>query len=81
MLTLNVKTKLKPEEVTKKAVAYFGPGGYGLKVVEQSDAGVYLEGGGGAVEVTTCANEKETSVDMVTREWEYQVKEFALAIK
>jgi hypothetical protein len=81
MLTLNVKTKLKPEEVTKKAVEYFGPGGYGLKVVEQSDTGVYLEGGGGGVDISTCAEEKETSVDIVTREWEYQVKEFALKIK
>ena len=38
MLNLNVQTKIKPEEVVKKAVQFFGPGGYKLKVLQQ-DAG------------------------------------------
>jgi hypothetical protein len=81
MLKLNVRTKLKPEEVIKKAQGFFGPGGYGLKVNEQSDTCAYFEGGGGGVEITTCTNEKGTSVDLETREWEYQVREFARQIK
>jgi hypothetical protein len=81
MLKLNVRTKSKPEEVAKKALEFFGPGGYGLKVTEQSDTCVYFEGGGGGVEVTVCTDEKGTSVDLETREWEYQVKEFAGKIK
>jgi hypothetical protein len=81
MLKLNVRTKSKPEEVVKKALEFFGPGGYGLKVTEQSDTCAYFEGGGGGIEVTACSDGKGTSVDMETREWEYQVKEFAGKIK
>jgi hypothetical protein len=81
MLKLNVRTKSKPEEVVKKALEFFGPGGYGLKVTEQSDTCAYFEGGGGGIEVTACSYGKGTSVDMETREWEYQVKEFAGKIK
>jgi hypothetical protein len=81
MLKLNVRTKSRPEEVVKKALEFFGPGGYGLKVTEQSDTCAYFEGGGGGVDVTTCTNNKGTSVDLETQEWEYQVKEFAREIK
>jgi hypothetical protein len=81
MLKLNVRTKLKPDEVVKKALEFFGPGGYGLKVTDQSDTCAYFEGGGGGIEVTTCTDDKGTSVDLETREWEYQVKEFAVKIK
>ena len=81
MLKLNVMTKSKPEEVVKKALEFFGPGGYGLKVTEQSDSCAYFEGGGGGIQVTACSDDKGTSVDLETREWEYQVKEFAKKIK
>jgi hypothetical protein len=50
-------------------------------VTEQNDACAYFEGGGGGVEVTACTDEKGTSVDIGTREWEYEVKEFAGKIK
>ena len=80
MLKLNITTKLKPEEVVKKAVAYFG--GYGLKVVSQNETCVTFEGGGGMVDITTsCSDDKKTSVDIETREWEIQVKEFGQKIK
>ncbi|MFC2051430.1 hypothetical protein ACFLT4_01695 [Chloroflexota bacterium] len=81
MLKLNVRTKRKPDEVVKKALEFFGPGGYGLKVTEQNDTCAYFEGGGGEIAVTSCTDDKGTSVDMETREWEYQVKEFASKIK
>ncbi len=81
MLKLSVKTKRKPEEVVKKALEFFGPSGYGLKVTEQSDTCAYFEGGGGGINVTACTDNTETSVDLETREWEYQVKEFAGEIK
>ena len=81
MLKLSTTTKLKPEEVIKKAVSYFGPGGYGLNIVSQNETCITLEGGGGMVDITTCAEDKKTSVDFETREWEFQVKEFAGIIK
>jgi hypothetical protein len=81
MLKLNVKTKRKPEEVVKEALGFFGPGGYGLKVTEQGDACASFEGGGGSITVTACTEDKRTSVDLETREWENQIKEFATKIK
>ena len=81
MLKLNVRTKRKPEEVVKEALGFFGPGGHGLKVTQQSDTCASFEGGGGGIDVTACTDDQETSVDLETREWEYQVKEFARKIK
>ena len=73
---MSAKTKLKPEEVVRRAVNFFGPGGYGLGVKEQTSDYVCLEGGGGVVEVIASAEGKGASVELVSREWDYQVKEF-----
>ena len=81
MLRISVKSKLKTEEAVKRAVAFFGPGGYGLTVEEQTDDSVYLRGGGGGVVVTTGIEKKGSSVELVSREWDYQVKEFIDTIK
>jgi len=81
MLKINKKTKMKPEDVTKKAVGFFGPTGHGLKVKEQTETCTTFEGGGGYISITTCLEGKTTSVDIETREWEYQVKEFLGKLK
>jgi hypothetical protein len=69
------KTSLKPSEVIERAVKFFGEGGLGLKIVEETQETVCFEGGGGHVTITTCPN-GETDVDLETMEWDYQVKEF-----
>jgi len=76
MLKITTKTKLSPEEAIKQAVEFFGPGGYGLEVKGQAPNCAYFEGGGGGVDVITCVEEKGTSVELESREWDYQVKEF-----
>ena len=76
MLRIETKTKLAPAEVIKRAVSFFGPSGHGLKVTEQSEASIAFEGGGGLVSLAICIEEKKTSVELVSREWDYQVKEF-----
>jgi len=81
MLQLNVRTKRKPEEVVKKALEFFGPGGFGLTVTREADGCASFEGGGGMVNVAACTDDKGTSVDLETREWERQLKEFAQKIK
>ncbi len=81
MLKIATKTKLSPEEAIKRAVAFFGPGGYGLEVKNQTSDCTYLEGGGGGVNVTACTEEKGTSVELESREWDYQVKEFISKIR
>ncbi len=76
MLKIATKTKLSPEGAIKRAVEFFGPGGYGLEVKEQKPDCASFEGGGGGVEITACIEEKETSVELESREWDFQVKEF-----
>ncbi len=81
MLNLVTKTKKSPEEVIKRAVTFFGPGGYGLKVTEQNPNCASFEGGGGMVEIKVSAEGKQTSVELASKEWDDQLKEFARKIK
>ena len=75
MAAYAVETRLSPERAIEKAVAFFGKGGTGLDVTEQSPCCARFEGGGGHVLVT--ANEgPKTEVNIETREWDYQVKQF-----
>ena len=76
MLKIEAKTKLSPEEAVKRAIDFFGPGGHGLEVKEQADNCAYFEGGGGGVQVTACIDGTQTSVEMESQEWDYQVKQF-----
>ena len=76
MIRIVKKTKLSPEATIDKAVAFFGPKGYGLTVTEQNPTCVKFEGGGGRVEVTSYADDKRTSVEVVSEEWDTQTKEF-----
>jgi hypothetical protein len=76
MIRMTTKTKLSPEETVKRAIAFFGPGGYELEVKEQSSDYACFEGGGGVVDVSVSAQGKETTVELVSREWDHQVKEF-----
>jgi hypothetical protein len=76
MIRMSVKTKLNPEEVVRRALNFFGPGGYGLEVTNESANYICLEGGGGVVEVIASAKSKGSSVELVSREWDYQAKEF-----
>lgn len=70
-----VETRLQPSQVLDLAAEYFGEGGLGLEIDSRDDCCVSLEGGGGHVTVTVSEGEK-TSVDLETREWDYQVKKF-----
>ena len=70
-----VETKQSSETVIEKAVAAFGEGGAGLEVTERSQCCVRFEGGGGHVFVTVSEGDKN-KVDLETREWDYQVRQF-----
>lgn len=80
MLHLVVKTKNKPGEIVKKALEFFGPGGYGLKIIDKSEYCAYFQGGIGGIVITTNTLGEETSVNLVTKDWEYQVGEYARRI-
>lgn len=76
MLKIATKTKLSPEEAINQAVKFFGPEGHGLEIKEHAPSCAYLEGGGGGVRVTACVEGKQTSLELESREWDFQVKEF-----
>ena len=81
MLRIATKTKLTPEEVIKKALKFFGPEGYKLKITNQTDTSAAFEGSGGTVELSACNDEGKTTVDFLSREWDFQVKEFIRIIR
>lgn len=80
MLSLERKTKLTEDEVKQKTRHFFGKEGLGLELKEETGQCLTYEGGGGYVTVTLCSEEKHTRVDLVTQEWDYQVKQFASSL-
>jgi hypothetical protein len=70
------ESKLSPDKVLEKAREFFGPGGLGLEVKEEGEGCATFEGGGGHVFVSACEKGKGSEVDLETREWDYQVKQF-----
>ena len=77
MLSLERKTKLSQEDVVQKLKQFFGKGGLGLELSDETPQCLTFIGGGGYVTVTLCSEEGRTRVDLVTQEWDYDVKEFA----
>jgi hypothetical protein len=76
MARYSVETKLGPEQTIQKSVSFFGQGGVGLDVTEQGDCCAHFVGGGGHVHVTVAAGERRTTVELETREWDYDVRQF-----
>ena len=76
MMRLTATSKLTPEEVMKRAKRFFGQGGYGLSVTDETPTSICLAGGGGMVEIVACDKAKGASVELASREWNAQVKEF-----
>lgn len=76
MLRLEIRTRLSPEKAIAEAVAFFGPGGYGLEVRENDKDHAYFVGGGGSVAIAATSQDKNTSVELISQEWDFQVREF-----
>jgi len=69
------ETNLSTTQVLEKVEEYFGPDGLGLDVSSRDNCCISLSGGGGHVTVTVTEGDK-TSLDIETREWDYQVEKF-----
>ena len=80
MINLEVKTKLSQEEVVKRLKKFFGKGGLGLDIREETPQCLNFEGGGGYVTATICLEGGKTRIDLVSQEWDHQVKEFASSL-
>jgi hypothetical protein len=55
---------------------YFGPDGIGLEVRPRGLMSAYFEGDGGHIPVRVRRIEKGTDVELITREWDHQVRKF-----
>jgi hypothetical protein len=78
-----VATKLTSQEAIQHAIAHFGPQGVGLNIVDQNEACLIFEGGGGHVVVTACpgkTSKEKTTVELETREWDYAVRQFMVQV-
>jgi len=76
MARYGTESKLSPAKVTEKAIQFFGPDGVGLEVKDQGENCVLFEGGGGHVFFQACEKGGGSELDLETREWDYQVKQF-----
>lgn len=80
MLNLDVRTKAAQKEVIERLKSYFGKGGLGLELTEEGSQCLTFEGGGGHVTATLCQEEGKTRINLVTQEWDFQVKKFASSL-
>jgi hypothetical protein len=62
--------------ILEKAAAFFGEDGLGLELVERDPCCASFKGGGGHVSLTVSEGERRTEVELETREWDYQVRQF-----
>ncbi len=76
MIRISKSTHLGPDEILRRAAAYFGAGGEGLKTVERGGCCISFAGGGGDVTVTVVDETSHRTVDVESREFEYQAKRF-----
>ena len=78
MLKIGKQTKLDREEVIDRAAKFFGKDGEGLEETERNPCCISFEGVGGYVLVSIVDDEdgKKRTVDLETREFEYQAKRF-----
>jgi hypothetical protein len=74
MIRISKKTQLKPEAIMEKAVQYFSKE-LGMKLADLSACCAYFEGTGGHVKISFAVNDN-TDVEIESREWENQAKEF-----
>lgn len=78
MIVIGKESKLVPFKVIEKAVAFFGPSGQGMDVIDRGDCCARFEGSGGYVFVQAAdiEDKKGSNVTIEGREWEFQVKQF-----
>ena len=78
MLKLSKQTTVDREAVIDRAAKFFGKDGEGLEEQERNPCCISFEGMGGYVFVTIVDDEEEKkrTIDVETREFEYQAKQF-----
>ena len=76
MLRIAKQSRLNTDEIITKASRYFGKGGEGLDETERGFCCISFSGGGGHVTVTVVEEASKREVEVETREYEYQARQF-----
>jgi hypothetical protein len=76
MIRIAKQTRRKPEDIIDQAVKFFGQDGEQLAEKERNPCCISFEGGGGYVTITLVEESQKTTVDVETREFEYQAQRF-----
>jgi hypothetical protein len=76
MIRIAKQTRLKPPDVIERASEYFGEDGEGLEEKERNPCCISFEGAGGYVAVSVVDEDKHRTIDIESREFDYQVKRF-----
>lgn len=76
MLRISKQTRLKPVDIIDRAAGFFGEDGEGLTETEKGSCCVSFEGVGGYVAVSVVDEDGHRTVDVETREFEYQARQF-----
>ncbi|MFC1862729.1 hypothetical protein ACFL1Z_02090 [Thermodesulfobacteriota bacterium] len=77
MINLEIETKISEKEIMSRVKSFFGKGGLGLDIAEETEACLGFTGGGGYVKATICDSGDKKNIELVSQEWEQQVKKFA----
>jgi len=76
MLNMEKQTKLSAAKAAEALRKFFGPGGEGLEIVGDDGCCLSFQSNLGYVTATVTEKEGQTTVQLVTREFEYQVKKY-----
>ncbi|MBI3953738.1 MAG: hypothetical protein HY330_04425 [Chloroflexi bacterium] len=82
MRNLEAHTRLGPNEVIKRALGFFGPGGLGLQIKQRQLTRVEFEGGGGGITISVLLDLERggTVVEISEREWDRKVEDFLASL-
>ena len=80
MLNLEVRTDRSKDEVKQALTDFFGEGGLGLKAHRGYRPATHFTGGGGFVFAYIREIDGKRVVELLAREWEEPVREFAAQI-
>ncbi len=76
MLLISKRSRLSPDEIIARASSYFGKTGERLDETERGSCCISFSGGGGYLTIMVCEKDNMREVDVETREFEYQAKQF-----
>jgi len=66
----------KPKEIVNAAKDFYGSGGVGLEIIDESDCCIRFEGGGGFVYIFTEPEAQMTRLDLEVKEWDKDTRDF-----